>query len=152
VLGAAIPVVGIATAIAMGRWHLLHGEHGAAAFLIVPFFDMAAFVLAFGLAIALRARPEYHRRLMLVATCGLAVAAFFRFPAAIIPDNWAYGAVDVLLLCGVARDLAVTGRVHPVYLVGIPVLAICQAATMYVYLSAWPPWLAVAGAILGPPQ
>jgi hypothetical protein len=68
-LGASIPVVGIATTIAMGRLRLHEGRADTPQFLIIPFFDMVAFTTAFGLAFYWRKKPELHRGLSLIATC-----------------------------------------------------------------------------------
>ena len=102
--GAAIPPVGVATAVVMARVHLLHGEPDAAAFFPVPLFDMAAFTIAFTFGAYWRRRPEYHRRLMFMATCALTAAAFGRLPA-LDHAEWFYAGVDGL---GPARlaDLA----------------------------------------------
>jgi hypothetical protein len=48
-LGIAIPIVGIATTIAMGRLRLHEGRIDTARFLIIPLFDMVAFSVPFGL-------------------------------------------------------------------------------------------------------
>lgn len=95
-----IPFVGIATAIAMMRLRMREGRADAAQFLIVPLFDMLAFSIAFGLGFRWRKKPEFHRRLMLIATCSLTAAAFGRFPDVIMPHNWFYAGVDVLILLG----------------------------------------------------
>jgi hypothetical protein len=63
----------------MGRFdtvqlHLLDSN----AYLIVPLFDLVAFFACFGLAIYWRRKPEIHRRLIFIATCGLLAAAFGR--------------------------------------------------------------------------
>jgi hypothetical protein len=151
-LGVLMPVVGIATALATTRLHRAlnfgrtsnHDER----FLIVSFFDMLAFAVTFGLAIYWRHRPEYHRRLMLMATCGLTVAAFARFPNWLMPENLWYAGVDTLILPGVARDWMVTGRVHEVYRYGLPALALGQAMTMWIYLSGAQAWIAIAHGLL----
>jgi hypothetical protein len=148
-LAIAIPIFGIATGVAMARFNTLHGSADAREFLIVPFFDMVAFTIIVGLAIAWRKRPEYHRRLMLLATCALTIAAFNRFPASIVPDNWGYAAVDVLILFGVGRDWFVTKRIHPVYLYGLPIMILGQALTMYIYLTRAPEWMVFAHKIIG---
>jgi hypothetical protein len=147
-LGVAMPFVGFATAIAMGRLRMRESDT-VAAFLIIPFNDLAAFTLAFGLAFYWRKWPEFHRRLILMATCALTAAAFARFPLSIMPTQWFYAGVDVLILFAVARDLIVTRRVHPVYLYGLPMVMLGQTAAMYIYLSGWPPWWRVAHALLG---
>jgi hypothetical protein len=141
-LGVAVPLVGTATGIAMAKFDTAHGTTDAAQFLIVPFFDMVAFSIAFGLAILWRTRPEYHRRLMFIASCALTIAAFNRFP--LMPENWGYSGVDALILLGVGRDLIASGRAHPVYLYGLPAMILGQALAMYVFLSSTPQWLSIA--------
>jgi hypothetical protein len=148
-LSVAIPIVGITTAIAMTRFRIKEGiQTDAAQFMIVPFFDMLVFSVTFGLAFYWRKKPEFHRRLILIAACGLSAAAFSRFPSSVAP-NWFYAGVDVLILLGVTRDLLVTKRIHPVYLYGLPLLMLGQTATMYTFLSNSPVWLRIAHAILG---
>lgn len=80
-LGTSMVVVGPWVAVVMARFDTsqLHRTNRDA-FLIIPFFDIAAFATCFGLAILWRTRPERHRRLMLVATCALTGAAFGRIP------------------------------------------------------------------------
>jgi hypothetical protein len=112
-LGVAIPIVGIATTIAMGRLRLQEGRSEAAQFLIVPLFDMLAFSVPFGLSMYWRKNPEFHRRLVLIATCSLTAAAFGRFPSALMPHHSFYAGVDFLILLGVVRDLAVTEACPP---------------------------------------
>jgi hypothetical protein len=146
-LGSTIPIVGVATGIAMARVHTAHGSTDEAQFLIVPFFDMVAFSIAFGLAMRWRKYPEFHRRLILVASCSLTVAAFNRMP--LMPMNWGYSGVDGLILCGVVRDLVVSRRVHPVYTYSLPAMAIGQLATMYTFLTNQPQWMTVARWMIG---
>jgi len=147
-IGVALPCAGIATAIVMTRFHAAEGQSDGAAFLVVSFFDMVAFAITFGWALGLRHRPQYHRRLMLLASCGLTVAAFARFPSWLMPNNCWYIGVDVLIVVAIAWEWAVTGRVHPVYRYSVPALLTGQALTMWVYLSSWGVWLSIAHAIL----
>jgi len=115
-MGSLIPVVGIATALAMARLNraaespqaLLHEER----FLVISFFDMTAFGVAFGIAMYCRRRPPIHRRLMLMATCALTVAAFARLPGWLMPRNTWYGGVDALILAAAWQDWMATRRVH----------------------------------------
>lgn len=146
-LGATMPLVGIATAVAMAKFNVLHGNHGPerpAAFLIIPINDMMAFGIAFALAIWWRKKPEIHRRLMLVATCCLTAAAFARFPFITITEIRWYGGVDLLLLLGVLRDLVVIRKVHAVYVYGVPPIVLGQAAAMTIFLRHTPAWMAIA--------
>jgi hypothetical protein len=148
-LAIAVPIIGITTGIAMARFNTQHGSTDAAEFLIVPFFDMLVFTVVVGLAIAWRRKPEYHRRLMFLATCALTIAAFNRFPASVVPNNWGYAGVDVLVFLGVARDLFVTKRIHPIYLYGLPIMVLGQALTMHIFLTKEPEWMVIAHRIIG---
>jgi hypothetical protein len=147
-IGALIPVLGISTAITMARFNILHYQSTfATAFLIVPFMDIFCFTIPFALAIYWRRKPEFHRRLMLIATCALTSAAFGRFPHP-IRDLWFYVGVDLLIFFGVLRDLMVTRRVHAVYRYALPALIIGQVIVMHLFLTASPRWIAIANAIL----
>ena len=86
---------------------------------------------------------------MFLATCALTIAAFNRFPASIVPDNWGYAGVDALVFLGVWRDLFVTKRIHPVYLYGLPLMIVGQILTMYIYLTKQPEWMTIAHRIIG---
>jgi hypothetical protein len=125
-LGTAIPVLGISTAITMAQFRIsnFHATHTEAD-LIVQFFDMASFTIPFALAILWRKKLEFHRRLILIATCALTSAAFGRFPIPVLRDYFYIG-VDLLILLGVTRDLIVDRRVHKVYLYSLPILAFSQ--------------------------
>jgi len=148
-MGVAMPIVGVTTAIVMNRMKMRAGDAGAAAFLIIPLWDMVAFSVTFALAFAWRTKPEFHRRLILMASCALTAAAFGRFPIAAIRDVWFYAGVDSLILFGVVRDLVVNKRIHPVYLYGLPLLMLGQLTIMYTSLHGLPVWMRVAHAILG---
>ena len=121
-LGALIPVVGTATTITMARFNAsqLHQSH-VEADLIIPLWDMVAFTVTFALAIWWRKRPEFHRRLVLVATCALTAAAFGRFPARLLSPIYFYAGVDVLVGFGALRDWIIDRRIHQVYLYTLPI-------------------------------
>ena len=147
-LGAAIVIVGITTAITMSRYEIrFHHATKAPAFLIVPFLDVTVFAIVFALAIYWRRKPEYHRRLMLIATCLLTSAAFGRFPNQAFSEYWFYAGVDLLIVIAILRDLIVS-RVHPVYLYALPALIVAQTFAMHVYVTAAPGWVNIADAIL----
>jgi hypothetical protein len=150
-LGASIPVVGLATAVVMYRFHLAHDPPPAAspAGLSVPLNDTLSFAVAFGLALHWRRRPDVHRRLMLVAMACLTVAAWARFPGWLVPDPWWYLYVDALVAIGALRDLVVDRRVHPVYLAALPLLAAAQGLAMWLALAEPAPWVAALKALLG---
>jgi hypothetical protein len=78
----------------------------------------------------------------------LTAAAFGRFPPQILPSVVFYAGVDVLILLGVARDLIVNGRIHPVYSYALPAFILGQTAVMYTVMSNLPFWLKIAHAIV----
>jgi len=146
-LGTIMVPLGITTAVVMARFetYQLH-ETRRALFLSVPFYDVAAFAVLFGLAVLWRRKPEFHRRLIFIATCCLLAAAFGRMSYF---GLYFYVGVDALILLGVARDLLVNRRIHKAYLVALPVMIVCQSFVVYTFLSgpAW--WARIAQAIVG---
>ncbi len=149
-LGALIPVLGVATAITMGHFNFyqLH-QAGAEAFLIIPLWDMATFAPAFALAVYWRKKPEYHRRLILIACCALTAASFGRFPPNILPRIVFYAGVDSLILLGVIRDLIVNRSVHQVYRYALPAIILGQVVVMYIVTTQPAAWMRIAHAMLG---
>ena len=148
-LAATMVVLGFTTAVVMTRFDMLvlH-QRGVDSFLSIPFWDMLVFGTCIALAILWRKKPEYHRRLVFIATCELMDAAIGRF------DFWFnhsifYAGLDLLILLGTVRDLVVDGRIHKVYLYALPVLVVGQSITVYLWRAnpAW--WQAVTHAILG---
>lgn len=141
--------LGVVTAIVMARFDLvkLHVPD-ADAFLSIPFYDMIAFGVCIALAIYWRTKPELHRRLIFIATCGLMDAALGRFDY-LFNNNLFYPCLDLLIILGVARDLLVDRRVHKVYLYALPVLIVGQSLSVYMWRSnpAW--WQGITRAILG---
>jgi hypothetical protein len=148
-LGTAMVALGMITSVVMGRFDgRTLREPGAASFLIVPWYDMLAFATLFGLAVICRKKPEFHRRLIFIATCGLLAAPFGRFQY-LSDHNIFYGGVDAVILLGVARDLLVNRRIHKVYLVALPVLIACQIFVIYTVTSAAAWWVRIADRVLG---
>ena len=60
-----------------------------------------------------------------------------------------YGGVDGLILLGVLRDLAVSRRIHTVYLIAIPLLVAAQIAVAQVFLHRSAFWISIAHRLLG---
>jgi hypothetical protein len=148
-LGITILILGVSTAITMAHFNTfqLH-QTGAAQFIAVPLWDILCFTIAFALAIHWRRKPEFHRRLILIASCVLTAAAFGRFPESILPFKYFYVGVDLLIFLGVLRDLSVNKRVHPVYLYALPALIFGQTIVTNAALTPSPHWQKIADAIL----
>jgi hypothetical protein len=145
-LGIGIIVLGYVTASAMDRFRLQHHTLRSPVFLIIQLMDLISFAVPFALAIYWRRRPEYHRRLMLIASCGLTDAAFGRFP--MLPLAFSPGGVDALIFLGILRDLIVDRRIHKVYLYAFPLLFLFQIFCMQTYLHTSPWWVRIATALL----
>jgi hypothetical protein len=148
-LGLAMPFVGVATAISMCGMRLRGGDTEVVPFLIVPFFDVFAFAVMFALAFYWRRKPEFHPRLILLATIALTSAAFGRFPASILPLHWCYLGVDTPVLLALARDWIVTRGVYPAYLYGLPLMIVGQAIAIRMLVTSWAAWMRIAHALLG---
>jgi hypothetical protein len=148
-LAAVMVVLGVTIAVIMARFDsvVLH-QKDVDAFLSVPFVDMIIFGSCIAMAIYWRKKPEYHRRLIFIATCQLMDAAIGRFDF-MFNHNLFFPALDCLILLGVARDWWVEGRVHKVYLYALPTMIVLQRFAIYTWRinPGW--WAAITHAILG---
>src|SRR5215471_2135414 len=145
-LGTLIPIIGVSTAVVMGRFNTvsLHATDAESS-LVIPLFDMVCFTSTFPLAVYWRKKPELHRRLMLVASCALTAAGFGRF---IHPDYLFYGGVDLLIFLGLVRDLILDRRIHRVYLIVLPLFIVGQVITTYIAWYGVPFWMRIAHRLL----
>jgi hypothetical protein len=148
-LGTGMVMLGISVAIVMTRFDIyrLH-QVGVEAFLSIPFYDMIVFGTCLALAIYWRTRPEFHRRLLFLATCSLMDAPVGRFDF-IFNHNLYYLCLDLLMGLGIIRDLIVDRRVSKVYLYALPVAVVGQNLAIYLWRvdPAW--WRGVTHAIIG---
>ena len=149
IMGCAMPVLGTVSALRMTHLRFGFGDIDDVAFLILALNDMAAFAVLFGLAFALRRRqPQAHRRLMLMATGVISVAALTRFPPWLpAPDMvaWVYYAyADSLIALGLARDLVVLRRPHWVYLRVFPAVIALQVLANVLYATRPDAWMNLA--------
>lgn len=147
-LGIAVVGLGVSTTIVMHRFEFLtlHRGQDAIIGISIPLWDIACFVVAFGLAILWRKKLEYHRRLMLIASCALTAAAWGRLPASVLPGFWFYAGVDLLILMGAARDLIVNRRIHRVYLIALPLFIAGQVVVAQITFTG--SWQRIAHALL----
>jgi hypothetical protein len=150
-LAAVMVPLGVTTAIITARFDMvqLHqSENDTRAFLSIPFCDMIVFGVCIGLAIYWRTKPEFHRRLIFIATCMLMDAAFGRFDY-LFDHNLFYPCLDLLILLGVVRDLVVDGRVHKVYRYALPLMVVGQSLAVYMYRGDPSWWQGITRAIVG---
>jgi hypothetical protein len=135
-MGVAVVVAGFTITVIMARFQVQQLHAKSLGFVSLSIVDMLCFGTCFGLSIWWRKRPEYHRRLLLIANCAMAAPGFGRFPALLVPRGTGlfYAWVDVLILMGVTRDRLVNGRTHIVYKVALPIMMVGQALAVYVAL------------------
>lgn len=148
-LAATMVVSGFVVSVVMLRFEqtVLH-VRTAASFLSILWCDMVVFGACMALAIYYRKRPEYHRRLVFLASCQLMQAIFVRFHYIGYHDLF-FPALDVLIVAGMLRDLVVDGRVNKVYLYVFPAMVVLQVWATYLQRvnPSW--WHAATRAILG---
>jgi hypothetical protein len=147
-LATVMVVLGLIIAVVMARFDtVVLQQKDADAFLSVPFVDMLGFGSCIALAIYWRKKPEYHRRLVFLASCLLMDAPFGRFDF-LFNHALFYPVLDCLIVLGMARDWVVDKRVHKVYLYALPSLIVVQSLTIYAWRTNPKWWQAITQAIL----
>ncbi len=118
-------------------------------FVMLPFGDIAIFAGLIGWAAAKRGRPEWHKRLMVMATVSLLTPALARI---IIPFG---GAAPLFLLLTalavaavIAFDWIAHRRPHPAYLWAGALVALGKPLLLFVVAPS-PPWLALMDLLRG---
>jgi hypothetical protein len=117
-------------------------------FAVLPFVDMIIFGSCIAMAIYWRKKPEYHRRLVFVASCQLMDAAIGRFDF-MFNHNLFYPALDCIIVLGMVRDWVVDKRVHKVYLYALPSLIVVQSLAIYAWRIKPNWWQGITQAIMG---
>lgn len=101
---------------------------------ILGFSSIIVFTVFMTAAVANIRRPEWHKRLMVLATFALMQAVVTRYilliPDIIQPHRALIGATltDLMLLAVIALDSRIHGRVHPAYVAGGVFLLFVQIA------------------------
>jgi hypothetical protein len=148
-LAAIMVVSGFVVSVVMIRFDVtVLNLKNVARFLPILWCDMFIFGACMALAVYFRKRPEYHRRLVFMASCQLMQAAFVRFHYIGYHDLF-YPALDVLIVAGVLRDLVVDRRVGKVYLYVFPAMLVLQAFASYLERGNPSWWQATTRTILG---
>jgi hypothetical protein len=115
--GVVVIIVGLLTGISRSADRLRAGL-GGERLLFVAVADMTVFSIFFGAAIALRRKPQLHKRLMMVAATMLLVAAASRMTfLPLLPMRQAVWVSPILL--AMAHDFRAQRVIHPVYLLGL---------------------------------
>lgn len=148
-LATVMVVLGFTIAVIMARFDVtVLQQKDVQSFLSIPWVDMVLFGSCIALAIYWRKKPEYHRRLVFIASCELMDAAIGRFDFMFYHALF-FPALDLLIALGMARDWVVDGRVHKVYLYALPPIIVLQCFAVYTWKvnPAW--WASITHAILG---
>ena len=146
-LAALVVIVGVTTAIVFGRGNIEAGfGDEVRAFMTTPTFSMTCFLILVAAAIAYRARPQTHKRLMLLATINLLDAPIARWPGAPGPTA-VYVLVDLFIVAGILYDLVARRRVDPVYVWGGAIVVAGQVLRDVVGQTA--AWQAFTRAFIG---
>jgi hypothetical protein len=154
VLAAAMVVVGYMVSIAGARRGFMGqfpneptGFVDALAFLTLGLGDIVLFALFAGAGLWLRAKPEAHKRLMMLATVSLLSAAATRLPIGRARLPFAFTVVTAFLLVGPIYDRARSGRAHPIYVWGG--LAIVVSGALRPVVGNTQAWHRVAEWLIG---
>ena len=147
-LAVTMVVSGFIVSVVMLRFEVTVLHRNVASFLSVLWCDIVIFGACMALAIYFRKRPEYHRRLVFLASCQLMQATFVRFHYVGYHDLF-FPALDVLIVAGMLRDLVVDGRINRIYRYAFPAMIVLQSSAMYLKRvnPSW--WQAATLAILG---
>ena len=149
----ALAVLVVATTTAIVGARLGHAPPGAPpplVFLVVPLGDMVVFAALVGTALALRRKPETHKRLMLLGTLGILTAAIARIPIAQLQAGGLpafFLVTDVLVIGFVAWDTIRNRRLHPAFGWGAAFIVLSQVVRFAI--AGTPQWMAFAKWLTG---
>jgi FtsH-binding integral membrane protein len=146
-LAAVMVVVGVASGIHAAKYGSLSTPPNVPrlVFLVVPIVDMVVFATLTAAGVLYRRRPEYHKRLMMLATLGILTAAIARIPLSFIQSHGLpaiFGMADVLVLVFIGYDTISHKRLHPANLWGG--LLILLSLPVRFFLGGTAVWLAFA--------
>ena len=148
-LAMAISGLGVGT-FAVGRDLAAGGGDFAYSQLIGVVAAMTIFAIYVSIAVAARGKPDWHKRMMLLATIAILWPAWFRFrhllPFVPHPDI-VLGVVvsDSLVVVAMVRDRLKFGHIHPAYLIFGSLLIAEHVWEIFFFDS--PAWRAAAAAI-----
>jgi len=147
-LGAAMVVVGTATALQLAYQGGAPPGIAPRAFLAVPLGDMVAFGGLLAAALWFRGNKEAHKRLMLLAYTSILAAAVARFPGVLAHGPlWFFGLTFLpILAVGATYDVITRRRVHPAYLWGGAFLIL--SVPVRLAISSTQAWQSFAGKLV----
>jgi hypothetical protein len=140
--GVLVILMGVTVAIAMFAVRVHAGQaEDAGRRLVAPLADMVFFTPLFASAVLLRRKPEIHKRLMIVATTILLVAAVGRMQFA--DRTWQILIWMLPLFAGAAYDIVRRHSIPWIYLLGVGLVGARVYGSGVVRNSAaWHDWVA----------
>jgi len=115
--------------------------------LLGPLVDMLVFAPTFAAAVHYRRRPELHKRLMIVATSYLLIAAVGRMPFLGEPRLLLVQLIWVApILVAMAHDFWRQRRVHPVYALGL-MLFVATGPAVRIVARTSDVWRSISGSL-----
>ena len=149
VLAALVVVVGIATAVDGARRGVSPGPPPLV-FLAIPLGVILVYGTLVAAAIANRRRPDWHKRLMLLAAISVLTPAIARIPIDALQAGGIVafmGLTDLFAIACIAWDAARNRRLHPAFLRGGLFLVLSHPAMLALAGSAF--WMEIARRIAG---
>ena len=150
-LAAAMVVMGISATVFSIAHNRVPSFFPKGVFLVMNGLGILVFGGLVAAAIAMRGRPEWHKRLMLCATASILGPGLGRFlpmdSFGAIAPLVLFGVNDLILLAGPVADLAVRRRIHPAYYWAVGAVVIMQIVIGP--LAFAPPTQALVHAIQG---
>ena len=149
VLAALVVVVGIATAVDGARRGVSPGPPPLV-FLAIPLGVILVYGTLVAAAIANRRRPDWHKRLMLLAAISVLTPAIARITIDALQAGGIVafmGLTDLFAIACIAWDAARNRRLHPAFLRGGLFLVLSHPAMLALAGSAF--WMEIARRIVG---
>ncbi|HEY5551710.1 MAG TPA: hypothetical protein VIK52_07470 [Opitutaceae bacterium] len=132
VLGMIVTFVAPALHVRAGEWDM----DRAATFLTLPLGDMVLFAGFFGAAVGYRHKPEIHKRLILLACVAIMFAGVARL-SYVVSQPVQVVTWYLPVLAAMAYDRYRIGRVHPVYWIGVAIMAVALARIPFGETELW---------------
>lgn len=110
-------------------------------FLVMPIGEVVVFTALFTAAVLLRKRPDYHKRLMVLATLAMLTPAMARLPFDFVRSGGPlafFALTDLVILSCIAFDTVRNRRLHPVFIAGFIVVVAGQLGRLaFSQTAAW---------------
>ena len=110
-------------------------------FFAIPMSAIVMFPVLVAIGVANRARPDWHKRFMIMSNVAILTAAVARLPFAFIRAGGPpvfFGLTDLFVVALAAYDLATKRRVHPATLWAAALILMTQVGSLAIGMSA--PW------------